>query len=133
MFHGTPLFPRRPSVEVRYIVAIGAAVVALVLSLLLRPIIEPTPFLLFFAAVALSAWYGGLLPGCLTAALAVVATNYFLIPPYNAFSLSLNDLTRGVIFVFVAALISSLTEARRRAEARAQAQAEQFQVTLGSI
>ena len=81
MIRGTPPFPGRPSAGVRYTVAIGAAVVALVLSLLVRPILEPTPFLLFFAAIALSAWYGGLLPGCLTTALALVATNYFLIPP----------------------------------------------------
>jgi hypothetical protein len=46
-------------------VAVGSVVLALLLSLLARSLIELNPFLLFFAAVTLSASSGGLKSGVL--------------------------------------------------------------------
>src|SRR5438105_15505641 len=112
--------PARPSVLLRYSVALGSVVVSLLLSLLFRPIIEPNPFILFFAAVAVSAWYSGLLAALLTAIASLVAANYFLIPPFHTFSLTGSELVRGAVFVFVAGLISSLSETRRQSEANAR-------------
>jgi PAS domain S-box-containing protein len=123
----------RPPATLRYGVALGTLTMALVFSLLLHSLITPVPFILFFAAVAVNAWYGGLRIGLLTACIALLLTNYFLIEPYYALAFELGDLLRSAVFLFVAGLISWLSEARRSAEARAYAQAERFYVTLASI
>jgi PAS domain S-box-containing protein len=116
-----------------YLAAIGAVALSLGLSQLLRAVILPNPFILFFAAITFSAWYGGLGPGLLATMLALVASSYFFIPPYYTIKADGPELVRLVVFVFVAGFISSLAEAQRRAEAAAQVQREQLQVTLSSI
>jgi hypothetical protein len=47
-----------------YSIAVLVVVVAGGLTALLPAVAEGTPFLFFFAAVTLSAWYGGLGPHC---------------------------------------------------------------------
>lgn len=117
----------------RYGTAVVAVLVALLLSQLLWPIVAPNPFLFFLAAVAVSAWYGGLGPGLLATALAVLAANYYFIPPVQSFKLDGFDGLRLAVFAFVAILISSLSESLHRAEQTAHTQREQLQVTLASI
>ncbi|MBZ0303824.1 MAG: DUF4118 domain-containing protein, partial [Anaerolineae bacterium] len=56
----------------RYAFAVGLVGIALLLSLVFWPLIMNNPFMFFFAAVALSAWFGGLIPGLLATALAVM-------------------------------------------------------------
>ena len=54
----------RSSVSVRYGVAVVAVALALGLKLLIDPlVVQDTPFLLVFAAIMVSAWFGGLGPG----------------------------------------------------------------------
>ncbi len=100
----------------RYGGAILAVALALLLTLLLRPWLEHNDFLLFFPALMLSAWYGGIGPGLLATFLSLLAIDYFLLPP--AFGLTLNwaYLPRLGAFAFVAALTSWLTVARKQAE-----------------
>jgi len=117
----------------RYVIAVGCVALALAVSLPLRPLVEPNPFIIFFAAVAVDADFVLHLEEIAPAIVTLVVANYVLIAPAYTFSRTPSDLVRGAIFVFVAGLISWLAEARRRAEARARAQAERFQVTLASI
>ena len=133
MFWVPSLAPARPPVLLRYGVALGIVVVALLLSLLFRPIIDPNPFILFFAAVAISAWYSGLWAGLLSAILSLVMTDYFIISPFRLSLFIGGELIRGAVFFFVAGLISYLSEAHRQAEATARAQGEHFRVVLASI
>lgn len=121
------------SVLVRYGFAVLAAILALALTLLLWPLIRPTTFLLFAAAVLVSAWVGGLGPGLLTTALAAVATVYFFFPPVYSLAVGVDGLLRLSVWVLVAVLISVLTDRRKQAEAAERAQREYFQVTLASI
>ena len=123
----------RPGIALRYAAAVAAALLTLLLSELLRPIILPNPFLLFFAAIAISAWYGGIGPGLLTTGLTVVAASYFSQPPFYAIKLDPLDIVRLMAFSLVALLISSLSEMRRRAVQAAHMQREQLQVMLASI
>lgn len=123
--------PRSPLL--RYGVAILTIALALLLSLLLRSVIEPSPFLLFFAAVALTAWYAGLAPALLATLLGALATNYFFLPPLFTLSLTASDAVRVIIFVLVALLTGWLSEARRRAEEAMREQRETLRVTLSSI
>jgi PAS domain S-box-containing protein len=139
MQEGTPLFflrqtpAGRLAQSLRYGTAVVAVLIALLLSQLLWPIVAPNPFVFFLAAVAISAWYGGLGPGLLATALAVMAVNYYFIPPVQNFKFDAFDGLRLGVFALVAVLISSLSESLHRAKQTAHTQREQLQVTLASI
>lgn len=69
---------------------------ALVSTLLLQRFF-PYPFLfLFFAAVMMSAWFGGMAPGLFAVVLSTVAVDYYFTPPF--YSLAVNA-TGGMYFV----------------------------------
>ena len=92
-----------------YGVAILAATVALLLTQLLLPLLNPVIFPLFFAAVAVSAWYGGMGPGLLAIALGVGYSLYFLIEPIHSFAItSANRLVQLIAFSLVSFLIALL-------------------------
>lgn len=128
-----PASAAQPPRILRIIVAAGSLAVALGVSLLFRPIIAPAPFILFFAAIAIIAAYSGLVLSIISALLSVVLSNYFLISADGTFSLARGDLVRGAVFVFVASLISVISDARRRAAVQSYTDAERFAVTLASI
>lgn len=91
---------------------------ALLLTLLLKPLMQLGYSLLFLAAIMISAWYGGLRSGLLATFLAIVCLSYFFISPtYSIWISELNGAAWLALFIVVSALISSLNEARKRAEA----------------
>ena len=97
----------------------------MLLSLALSPWIQESPFSLFLAAVAVSAWYGGLGPGMLATALGGLVCAVFFLPPFASPALAtITSAVRLVLFLLAAVLISSLSatlrEARHRAEANHQ-------------
>lgn len=103
------------SAPLRYTVAAGSIAATLLLTLFLRPIIEPSVFSLFIGAVMVSAWFGGLGPGLLATLLAVTAIEVLLARgpgPLRYF----HGYLRLTVFTLVSLLISSLTAARKRAE-----------------
>jgi signal transduction histidine kinase len=105
-----------------YVVAGGATVVAVVLARLVYPVLEPTMSPLFFAAVVVTAWYGGFGPALFTTALAVVGKTYFFVSPRQ--SLWIDDIAAGLqlgLFVVIAFLVSSVMSALREAEAENRA------------
>jgi len=104
-----------------YAVAIAAVAVTFGFTLLVRPLAEQSSFPLLFAAVMVSAWYGGLRPGLLASALATLASAAVLVPPTGAFRLGGAGLVQLTVFVAVSLLIASLTTAREEA-ARERAQ-----------
>lgn len=104
-----------------YVMAFLAVALATLLTLMLRSLIEPTFFLLFFAAVAFSAWYGGLGPGILATVLTVFVYAYFFIAPFDSWTISLGDIVRLGLFVLVALWISSLSTQLRMAKRRVEA------------
>ena len=89
---------------------------AVIVTVLLSPL-ERVPSTVFFAAVAVSARYGGLGAGLLATLLSMLALDYFFIPPVYALGVGLSDAMRLGSFALVAILISSLDAARRRVEA----------------
>ncbi|WP_196527728.1 PAS domain S-box protein [Nostoc commune] len=106
---------------ITYSVMILAVIAALLLTRLLLPVFDPSVFTLFYAAVAISAWYGGMRLGVLAIALSVTFALYFLIEPVYSFDfLSLNVLVRltsfSVVSFLITALSSELRTARRKAE-----------------
>ena len=105
-----------------YAVAAAAIGVTVSLTVLLRPSVEQSPFPLFiatmslfplyFAAVLVSVWYGGLGPGLFASALATVSTTYLFLPGSVSPLLGLADLVRAGVFLLVVLLTSSLISAR---------------------
>jgi signal transduction histidine kinase len=91
--------------------AFGAA---LLITHLLWPLIDPAATPLFFAAVMVTAFYGGLGPGLLATVLSTWAIDYFFVPPYHGLELNVGNAVRAGVFVLVAVLISWLNAARKR-------------------
>ena len=111
----------------RYAVAVLSVAVALGLMTLSQPLLRPPsepPFQLwmrltplFFAAVMISAWYGGLGAGLLASLLAVLAIDFFLFSPVHTLSFGIEDLPLLLVFVLTTMLIDRESRTRRRAEA----------------
>lgn len=94
---------------VPYAVAALAVGGAFILTLLLQSLLMPTLCQLFFAAVAVSTWYGGMQPGLLATALSTLAMGYFFTQPvYLLGNFALDNILQLGTFVPVAILISSL-------------------------
>lgn len=70
---------------------------------------------LFFAAVLVSAWIGGLGPGLLATALSGIATAFLLLPRGSSLAAIEDLVPRLLVFTVVALLASSLNAAMRRA------------------
>jgi K+-sensing histidine kinase KdpD len=99
----------------RYGLSVATVGAALVLTLLLWGWIEPQATPLFLAAVAVTAWRGGVLPSLLATALAVLTVDYFFNPPVGTFEASVDNAASAFVFVLVALLISWIDAARRQA------------------
>src|SRR5919197_1143331 len=118
------LIDNRPPV-LRYAISIASVAAALSLASLLPSRADPSHFTLFFAAVMVSAWYGGLGAGLLATILSALSLDYFFIAPIHSITLDWRALLRLTVFVVVSIVTSSLTAARKRAEeALRQAHAE---------
>ncbi|MGQ4646814.1 PAS domain S-box protein [Lyngbya aestuarii] len=117
---------RMPTHVKGYGVAILTTASALILTLCLQPWLTSVNFSLFYAAIAISAWYKGHGPGLVATALSTLAIAYFISPPANVFLITLNGIIRLGVFVLVALLISSLETQRRIARERAQTNLSQL-------
>lgn len=113
--------PQVSRLQVRgYLFAVGAVALALLLTELSGLPEERNPYLISFAAVALTAWYGGLGPAALSIILASLGINLLFVSPTGAPGLNWINLLELAVFALVALVISSLNESRRRAEAGLQ-------------
>ncbi|MEH2043158.1 PAS domain S-box protein [Nostoc sp.] len=106
---------------IAFSVMILAVMAALLLTKVLLPVFDPSVFTLFYAAVAVSAWYGGMRLGVLAIALSVTTALYFLIDPVYSFDfLSLKVLVRLTTFSLVSFLITALSSELRTARRKAE-------------
>jgi PAS domain S-box-containing protein len=121
------------SLWAQYGVAIASVLIALTFSLVFRTFFEENPFLLFWGAIAITSWYGGLGPSLLAVALSTLLSSYFLMPPYNAFVLNANTLVRLSLFVLLAGLMSSLQEQRHRTERALRHTTAQLNAILAGV
>ena len=83
---------------------------------------ELTPFLLFFGAIMLATWNGGLLIGVFATLFSAILADYFFLPPFNAFDLSSLGLVQCGVFVLEGFFISLLTARARTAQDEFRAQ-----------
>jgi PAS domain S-box-containing protein len=104
-----------------FAVAISAATVALLLTQLLWSFLNPLVFILFYGAVAASAWYGGLGAGLLTIALSIGYSVFFFIPPVHTFAIpNVNNLVQIATFSLISTLITLLCTQLRIAQQKAE-------------
>lgn len=104
----------------RYSMALVSVAIALVLMLWLNPwaAMINSPFLMFFGAVIVSAWYGGKNPGLLATTLSAVISSYFFIYPTYSLQLDFSNSLRLLLFILQGILISFLLEAAHTANRR---------------
>ncbi|MBW4496956.1 MAG: PAS domain S-box protein [Oscillatoria princeps RMCB-10] len=129
---------RQPGRLQGYSAAVLAPAITLLLVLLLHRAGAPIrPFVLFFAPVTLSAWYGGLGAGILATAFSAAAVDYFLLEPVYSLGAGWLDGLQISLFVLEGALLSatiaSLQASKRRFQAQAQswlASSEQLKLAL---
>jgi K+-sensing histidine kinase KdpD len=77
---------KKRSPLLRYGVAGLAVALAVQLKLQLESVaVLETPFLLIFAAILVSTWYGGLGPGLVATAIATLIIDYLFLPPLYTF------------------------------------------------
>jgi len=117
----------------RYGIALIAPILALLLSVLGRPLTEEVPLLFFVAAIVVSAGYGRFIPGMLTALLSLLFLLTFVLLPVRMILSNATGLAILSLFVLVAGVISWFAEGRRRAEAAVGQQREQLRTTLMSM
>jgi C4-dicarboxylate-specific signal transduction histidine kinase len=96
----------------------GLAILSVTAALLathsLKDPLFPTP--MFFAAIVISTWFGGAIPGLLAVILAAIALNYYFIPPLRSLALSKPDAPYLVDFALPALLTCLFVKRRRTTE-----------------
>ncbi|AUT00838.1 histidine kinase [Nostoc sp. CENA543] len=111
-----------------YTVAFLTVSVALLLTFIFKQLLTPTIFLLFFAAVAISSWYGGFKAGLLTTLLSAFSIDFFFLDP--KFSLYVNNLDsklRLFLFILVSTLIAWLNSELGASKQRLECANQQLQ------
>jgi two-component system, cell cycle sensor histidine kinase and response regulator CckA len=103
---------------VRYAVALLVFALGYLGRLALAHVLGFTiPYITFFPAIALSAWYGGFGPGVLITALSASSVLYLFL---GAGGISTADIVGLILFLSIGILISWLNHALRRSRRRAQ-------------
>lgn len=100
-------------IALQYGVSLLVFLVALLLTQLLWPFINPNPTPLFFAAI-ISAFYGGFGPGLLVSVISALAIDYLFFPPFGTLDFSVPNIVRIGVFMIVSSLVSWLNGTRKR-------------------
>ncbi|MEH2417373.1 PAS domain S-box protein [Nostoc sp.] len=121
--HSSPLL--------RYSIVVLIVALALAIMLMLDPWLSMsrTPFLVFFSAVIVSAWYGGLKSGLLATSLSALLSDYFFLPPAYDLSFDLSNFVRIGVFALQGLLFSILCDALKTAKTRADENLQKLRVS----
>ena len=99
----------------RFGLAVVTVVAALLITTSLQEYTDITP--LFYAAIVVSAWFGGRAPGLLAVVLSELAIDYYLVAPFYSLGLGLKPISFLVVFGILALLTSWMSTKRKEAEA----------------
>jgi PAS domain S-box-containing protein len=99
----------------RYAVAIVSVAAALASALWLQDHLAGAPVPLFLCAVMLSAWFGGLSPGLLAAALSLLAFDYYFVPPIYSLAVDIDEIPRLLLVAASILFVALLTATQHSA------------------
>src|SRR5215470_9161916 len=118
-----------------YGIALAATGVAVVMRVALDPWLgDSLPLVTLFAAVALTAWWGGWRPALSGALIGIVACLYLFVSPRGEIGLDRPANAVGALaYVFTCGVIIAFAELMRRAQRSARQEREVLRVTLASI
>jgi PAS domain S-box-containing protein len=108
---------RSRRVSARYGVALALSAVALGFVWIFSTAFGTNVYAVFYLAVIVSAWYGGLGPGIVAGLVGLVANLVFQLPPLGP-GLGIDDWLRVSIYVAVSFLIALITDRLDRSNAR---------------
>ena len=117
---------------IRYGTAALLATAALLSSLGIQHLFAfPYPFLfLFFGAVMISAWIGGMGAGLFAVLLSTLFVDYFFVPPFYSWQISATAETYFVSFVVCALVASWVSSAKKRSEEALQQVRDQLEIKV---
>ncbi len=120
--------PRRRA----FVVALAASCVVVVVRFALGGILGGfVPLVPFSAAVAIAAWYGGLVPGLLATVLSGIAADYVFVPERYALGVDAPRAVAGLaVFALVGILISALCESLHRMRQRLETERAMLRTTV---
>ena len=99
---GWEIFTDHRSPLLRCAIAVASVALALGIASLLSPRADPSHFTLFFAAVMVSSWYGGLGAGLLATVLSALSLDYYFVDPIHSIAVDWRALLRISTFIMVA-------------------------------
>jgi PAS domain S-box-containing protein len=103
-----------PSTILRYTIAVLSVALALLASQLALVFLHTESFAsLFLCAILFVAWFGGLGPGLFAIALALLAFQYYLLPPVHSLALGISEVSRLALFGITALFVNFLSAAQR--------------------
>jgi transcriptional regulator with PAS, ATPase and Fis domain len=126
------LWPRPPAIW-SYGIAVLSVTAALMISRWPALHLQTAPVSLFLCAVMLSAWFGGLGPGLLGAALSTLAFDYFFLSPINSFAAKPEELPRLIVFMVSALFVGLLSAAQRSAMESLRRARDDLQATVQEL
>jgi PAS domain-containing protein len=117
----------------RYGVAILLSLLAFVFVWVFRPAFGTDVYAIFYLAVVLSSWYGGIGPGILAVCAGIMTTLVPQMPPFGP-GLGIDDWLRVMLFIVVAFLVALITDRLDRSNrALTSALAETRTVVAGVV
>ncbi|HEX8844508.1 MAG TPA: PAS domain S-box protein [Pyrinomonadaceae bacterium] len=123
----------KPSPLLRYGFAVLMVALAAFLTWFFPLLGNRIPFALFYAAVMVSAWYGGREAGLLSVALSALSSAYLFLSPSHSLAIGGEGVLLLSVFILVSLVIVWLTEKVKRAELKARTSQEELLITLKSI
>ena len=130
----------RRGIAIRYGFVVLAVAVAFALRLALGPLVGESSYLLFFSAIAASAWFGGLGPGLLATGLAALLSIVVLDPRFATSIGDPEEALRLLIFLADGLIVTGLSgslrgsgEAAQEARARAEAHVAELERTQSEL
>src|SRR5215211_7445980 len=124
----------------RYVLTLGIVSLSIVLRLWLEPLIGKQAGLLFWAAILIGAWVGGLVPSLIGQTMIWAAQWHWFTPPSGPWRPTLADILFIAIYYLFGSMIAIASDLRRRAQQRARdqqaeaiSQREQLRATLSCM
>ncbi|HET6381873.1 MAG TPA: GAF domain-containing protein [Armatimonadota bacterium] len=121
------------------VIGYGIALLSIIIASFTHTILAPylgdrLPFIFYFPAVVVAAWYGGLGPAIFTVVFgSLVAILYFMPPTYALAVPRAQDRWELGIYIFVGLATALISESQRRSNQRAMASEQFLKTTLRSI